>query len=184
MNATKLIDEQGNVKYWQCGKCGSFVSPIHKAYADTCCSPCTQCGAERPKSQPGLCYRCREDKRLNDAIEVPRETYGDPIIIDDDFYSDLGEYEEHLADNGYDQDDPDYPEFVHTSKPVEFKPLDIDHILDMEAFTEDVQMDRVYKGVDELSKAIDAFNELNAGGINYWTEDTKHKVRVVVEVEE
>lgn len=187
MNATELFLSSGKTAgIWFCGKC-RIVQKTQED-AERHCS-CFTCGKHQDWSAGRIRTECDEcsgkrraklrQERIENAVEVP--SYDGPLYLDrggyeDDYFQDMDDLLERLYCEGEDDETRELPEwaFCCTTKPVS---LDASRVI--EWATDDHFDDAADHlcGVEELEKAIDAFNEANKEVVS-WNVDYKRKVRI------
>jgi hypothetical protein len=177
MNAKQIQIVGGEpLDAWRCGTCGMiYRSDIE--IAERCCK-CTDCGCEIDPKKTGarstLCDKCwRPHYAKLDANRLDRAEdivgYDGPVIVGDQYYPSVQEYSDYCGDD-------ELPEFVHTCD-IEHYVLDADDILTNLHENAGLEDQQDLDGVKEFEAAVAAFNDANKDTV-YWTEDSKHKVRV------
>lgn len=188
MNAFELYKLDGTAtNIFACGKCGIVFGgtywPDAKGAAEKCCgsSVCNRCGAELTHKGYLICRACQivdtAEKLREDFEKAEKVTDWDGAFYSEPFnkyFFDMDELEEWLDDY-----DPKYyggmsaPIWLFTCVAAPPCPLDIEDI--MERATEDMFEDAAdhFTGIDDLQKAIDAFNEANKDVLTYFPNRKK-----------
>ena len=186
MNAFELFLGDGRpANIWACGKCR--IVKRTQAEADKCCAPwsCKDCGCE-VKQYRTKCEACESKERSLvwqkrfDAAEL-LESYEGWIWTpahdgyQDGYFPDMEEFLDHAECR--DEEGAKLPEFVFACKSKKLK-LDISRSL--EDIGEDgwEEMLEHTNGDEELFKAVERWNELNADLLTVWESDYKRKVAV------
>ena len=175
----KADDPKGTPQLYACGKCGSVHSPriyacrddlAHEAArkaAENCyaCAPnniCV-CGNECSKGRT-VCQTCREQNRLDKAIEIPDD--GGPYCAfgGDEYYFDLESAED------------DNCEWVSPCKAT-YPRIDIDNVFDnlLSDMHEDADVSNLF-GADDFERAVGAFNKSQTVASYFGDETRKIKV--------
>lgn len=191
MDGKQLFIHNGSVyqkvNAFVCGNCS--MSNRTMEGAEQCCR-CTDC-----KDKPCLPMKCRctacqavfdinlaheSAKQEKAAFDAATEaTEWEHVWYNDKMYTSVEEMLEDLAT--YDVAMQDLPEFVFAMKPVKFSRFSLDYLIEdaNEGMCEDVYVEEILKGLDELKQAFKDFNDLNKETVVYWEEDRTRKVRVV-----
>ncbi len=183
MSAVQLFHEDGTpAGVWYCSECRRGLKTQEQA--ESCCEPrtCQRCGGDTQKyfAVCSVCQRRERDEKaaakLAAAELVPDYdgwVWANGRGHNDGFFQDIDELLDHLMD----YPDEDRPEFVHCCRPRQLA-VDLSDILERLDENGWEEMTEHASGVDEFSKAIDAFNEANADTFTVWEIDTKRKVAV------
>ncbi len=194
MNATELFHQDGRTAgIFFCGECRNVART--EADANQCCAPykCTVCGTDVDrKTYRTVCPPCGKAKREAaekarfDAAEKLTEWDGwimaEGIGYRDGFFQSVDELREYIEGETPDEEEMaklteeekediiKMPAYVWTCDPSYFCKLSIEDVTEQltencDAY-EDFSVDDM-SGVEELEKAIDAFNEANAGVVSY-----------------
>jgi hypothetical protein len=177
-------------RVWACGECKLVAADEHRAVH--CCEPiaCKFCGEPtEAKLRHGFetsahdaCDRADRARRDMERMERAEKLEDwDGWVWDDGrsgidgngYFQSLDDYVEELTD----EIEPDnWPEWVHVTRETPVA-INLDHVLESlcEGGYEDMADD--LKGVEELQKAVDVFNEANKGVIVY-DGDYSRAVRV------
>lgn len=177
MNAQELFLKDGiSAHVWYCSECKRVDNKNH---AEECCKKkICKCGQEIEESYYLLCKPCRriedlkkEDERFQNAEKVT--SWDGPVYLD-------GYWNEGYAANindlmDYLRDGEEAPKYVWTCHSIPVYNLDLDDILERE------EMDHIWeyfdrsfdtKGINDLKKAIDKFNDQNKNLV-YWEVNYK-----------
>lgn len=181
MNATPLFLADGRpAKIFFCGICRN----VHRteAQADECCAPykCIYCGTEIAReTHRTACPACiaakdREKEAARFAAAEKVETWDGWIYSEghgnnEGFFRDLDELREWIEDE-CDDGAPEMPEYVWTCDAINFAFVHLDQFTEYiesnsEAY-DDFDVDDL-QGLDDLQKALDAFNEANKSVVSY-----------------
>jgi hypothetical protein len=168
MNAIPLFTKEGNAT--NVSYCSVCMMPKPHDAAETCCKRgvCKRCGGETQTVFNEKCFDCREKDQMDAAEKV--EDWGGPVVHNDHYYESIDDLLES-------HDEGTLPEFVWIAETEHFPLLDVADIL--ENFCSDLYEDAEdnLEGVEDLTKAVAAFNEANAKN-TYWLESGKRATRV------
>lgn len=182
MNAIELFHRDGkSAGVFYCEKCRIVATSKH--LADQCCNwVCKTCGKPTGRNYWSICDPCeriereeKERKRFKDAEKVT--SWDGWVYLDgygrDGFADSVNELIEYIED-----EEGAVPEYAWTCDPNHFAVLDIDDILqrieeDGDAYEDFHASDM--NGVDELAKAITAFNEANKDVVS-WSPNYKRAI--------
>lgn len=181
MNAIQLFHKDGKDSgIFYCGSC-RIVHP-EQSKADLCCQPykCSACGVETRKyvSECATCRDIRETGKEKEVFEKAEKVtewdgwiFSDGLGYGDGYFSDVDDLIEWCEEN-----DVPRPEYVWTCEPVAFAQITVDQVTELitdsgDAYEDFEQSD--LNGLDELSKAIEAFNDANSGIFAYHASNTK-----------
>jgi hypothetical protein len=155
---------------WYCSECRSVNSDERTAQSCHGITHCEKCGKELGKRQPYyrvLCEECdraqwrdrlakEEFERYTKATKIRASEYTGPQVFFNDHYY------ESVEDAIDGCDIP--PEYVWAAKDIGLRKACIDDLTErvLEEAWDDADIDDL-NGVEELQKAVDAFNEANAG---------------------
>lgn len=155
---------------WYCSECRSVHTQLRTAQSCHGITHCEKCGKELGKRQPYYkthCQECdneiwrekqakEEFERYTKAVKIRASEYTGPQVYFGDRYYDTVED----AVDGCDQ----LPEYIWSAKDVGLKKATIEDLVDriLEEAWEDADIDDL-NGTEELQRAIDLFNESNAG---------------------
>lgn len=154
---------------WYCSDCRAVHNNLQGAQSCHGVTHCVDCGKELGKRQPYYRTQCDEcnDKqwrekqskeefeRYTKASKISSSDYtGTQVYLNDHYY-------ETVWDAIEDCDQP--PEYVWSTKEVGLRKASVDDLIErvLEEAWEDAESDDLY-GVEDLQKAVDAFNEANA----------------------
>jgi hypothetical protein len=184
MNPIKLSGKRTDGKdvfVWACGECG-FISS-NEEMAKKCCS-CLTCGTKLDRSRGYTnCDSCREKERAKSEEERFQKAekleswdgwvYLEGAGYNEGYFRSLGELVDFLEDDEREV----WPEYIFICKEQPFPGADIDSII--ENVTCEMYEDAAdnLNGLEELEKAINAFNEANKNMITYYP-DYKRMVKV------
>lgn len=184
MNAKQLYLENGKPSgVFFCEKCKLVHVSLESA--EKCCSPnrCTCCGKVLDGKYIGLCDWCTAKKyaqiekaKFDKAQKIPADEYDGWVYLDgtgSEGYSDsVASFVERWEDD-HDENEP-LPQFVWACRKQNFAKLDLDHVLYniVEEAWEDFSIGKDLNGVDELSKALDAFNAANETVFSYYPDES------------
>ncbi len=196
MNAIFLHMPDGTPTKWSmCQECGAVAAPGNADLSEKCCT-CYDCGKPLPKDERipyrdgtgrSLYHReCESRRRMQrdaEALEAAAlvPDYDGPVYCEGRRGSYGAGYFENVIelaeDLDMDKDQSSRPEFAFCCERIPLHPPDASDLIEsaVDGMDDDV-IDRL-DGVDELEKALCAFNKLNEG-ICSWSEDRKHKVAV------
>lgn len=168
--AIELFHQDGKASgIWYCSECRTVHTSQQSAQACHGVTQCGTCGKELGKLQPYYrtqCDECRnkewrekqaqkEFDLYTKAAKIKASEYTGPqVYFGDRFYE--------TVEDAIDQcDEP--PEYVWAVKNVGLRKASIDDLIDgvLEEAWEDAEVDDLH-GVEELQRAVDAFNEANA----------------------
>ncbi|BCM88766.1 hypothetical protein IAD21_00608 [Abditibacteriota bacterium] len=179
MNAIQLLTTKKRPSgWWQCQaeRCGLLH---HSQDAAECCCRCSVCGQpiERGKFRHPECQKQIDVQALADRIQKAEKltTWDSWVFWDgwghkEGYFESLDDLKNHAEWKGL-----ELPEWVFVTEQQPFNSASIDDIRDRIESDgyEDVWAD--CEGVSELEKAIETFNDLNAGLVSY-TVDYKRVV--------
>ena len=177
MNATELFHKDGRSAHvWYCGQCRNVKGT--QEHAEQCCGKwhCKECGAECANYhlQCQICFRKQQDAKERERFaKAEKVTEWDGWVFCDGLNHNNGYFSG--MDDLYDQVEPeDLPDYVWTCTANRFVHFDMTHELERIAENgyEDCDFDD-FDGLPELKKAVDAFNEANAGKLSYEPDFTK-----------
>lgn len=182
MNTQELYRKDNDVykvvKYF-CGRCGTIHND--RNLADNCCQSlyCEKCGKEIKRDNKQRHYdryyinplRCGECYDKDQAAKIPivplSEYKGEPVLDNDRYYSDLGDFFE-----AYECDGDELPEYVEL--------CDIEHLPKLDSYQimgqllEDCNLedyDNLYIDEQELHDFAKQWNEKQTGKL--WTPNGK-----------
>lgn len=163
MNPQELFLADGKTAgVWFCQKCKAIHG--QRVLADQCCDrKCHTCG-EPCKPYYTVCSSClaksialQEQERFKKAQKVPEHEWAGGVFYGDTYYSSVADFRDYHAD-----EDVAHVHYLWAADPEKFAHIDADRVLERigedgyDGFdTNDLN------GVDELKRAIDAFNEAN-----------------------
>lgn len=155
---------------WYCSECRAVHAQLRTAQSCHGITHCEKCGKELGKRQPYYkthCQECdneiwrekqakEEFERYTKAVKIRASEYTGPQVYFGDRYYDTVED----AVDGCDQ----LPEYIWSAKDVGLKKATMEDLVDriLEEAWEDADIDAL-NGTEELQRAIDLFNESNAG---------------------
>lgn len=157
---------------WACSACGLVWND--GSSAARCCK-CSYCGLHRPWTGGNTSHdECWKKHRQEiDAETLEKATLiewdGEPIFYDDHVYQGPDEVIERFLDGHA-------PEFIFATTQQGFS-FDLESALENTCEEHHEDMYESLDGLDDLHKAVDAFNEINKGNLSYF-EDCKHKIRL------
>ena len=189
MNGERLFIKAGDVfketNAFVCTNCN--MSNRTQQGADDCCL-CCRC-KKKPREQHYI--YCEECKPLYEAERKEKDAEKDKAALDkatevtefefiwyeENMYPSVGEMIECLA---CDMPEEDYPDFVFAMKQVKFSGFSYDYLIENsdEDMCEDVYVEEVLFGLDELKQAFKDCNELNKDTVVFWEADYTKKVKV------
>lgn len=154
---------------WYCSECRSVHTQQRTAQSCHGVTHCEDCGKELGKRQPYYRTQCdecsnkawqekqtkEEFERYTKAVKIKASGYTGPQV----FFADR--YYETVEDAIEDCDKP--PEYMWAAKDIGLKKATMEDLVDhiLEEAWEDADIDDL-NGIEDLQKAIDAFNEANA----------------------
>lgn len=172
MNPIKLTKEGTNdVVAYACGSCGLVQPSEH--YADICCT-CSTCNESKPdvkRSYARDCRDCfeakveqRELERFNSAEKITE--WSGPVYDGSDYHANLGDMMDQYSTMA---DDPDLPDYVWACDEKHWVKANEDMIFGcLEGDAPEYFSFSDLNGLDELNKAIEAFNEANKDEVSWW----------------
>lgn len=162
---------------WYCSECRTVHKEQRNAQSCHGVTHCEDCGVELGKRQPYYrtqCDECRnkawrekqakeEFERYTKAVKIASSEYTGPQVFFNDRYYDT------VVDAIDGCDEP--PEYVWSAKNVGLRKATTEDLVErvLEEAWEDADSDDL-NGLDELQKAVDAFNEANAGVAVYMVD--------------
>lgn len=171
MNAIQLQTPDGRViPAWMCEVCNLIYG--EPEYANCCCR-CSHCGQRKrfDESHPDCAReqsKQREEARMEDAAKLDSwdghvffEGITPNFLLLDELVREARLTELTL------------PEFVYVAPQCAFPEVSVDDILDDIEANMYEEAKEFFKGVDELGKAVDAFNTANAGTVFYEVDYTR-----------
>lgn len=171
MTAIELFHADGKPSgIWYCSECRAVHNQERSAKSCHGTTHCETCGKELGKRQPYYRTQCQEcsDKewrekrakeefdRYTKAVKIKASEYTGPQV----FFNDR--YYETVEDAIDGCDEP--TEYIWSAKDVGLRKASIEDLVNcvLEEAWEDADIDDL-NGVEELQKAVDVFNEANAG---------------------
>lgn len=184
MKTQELFNADGkSANVWYCGECR--VVHKEKTKADKCCEPwlCKTCGkdAGQYRIKCSACTRAEYDQRDRERLEEAAivEDYDGWVFALEGYGNQDGYFPsvEELIDCYWDAGDAGFPSHVFACKSRVLKAdvCDVLEQLDCNGYEE---MTEHACGIEDLSKAIDTFNEANKEVFTVWEADYTRKVAV------
>lgn len=176
MNAVELFHKDGHsAGVYYCGECRQVHSSNHTI--EECCKPykCKQCG-EECKQYHTICDACerveiarKERERFEKAEKVAESEWDGWVYCEGTGNDGFSESVDALIESCKD-DEIDVPEYAWVCNPKQFATLDIDDIKSLISDRQEAYRDfdpDDLNGLEDLKKALDAFNEANAAIVSY-----------------
>lgn len=181
--AVELYRQDGTATgVFYCSECRAVFSNEEQArlcHGERLC-PCGEKSESRYSLQCSKCSRekfakesrQREADRFEKAAKITEAEYGEGMVFDADQYYDSVED----AIDGYLDDQK--PEYVWACRDIGVRPATLDGLIEdmLDGMWEDADHYDL-NGIDELQKAVDAFNEANRS-IHVWEPDYSRAILV------
>ena len=167
MNAKELFLKDGktaNVYY--CSECK--IVKKNKEDADDCCkrNDCKYCG-KLVEEEYWLAHReCIEKDEMEKSEKL--DTWDGWVYYGDKYYDSVDKLKEELEDDG-----ETIPEYVYICKVIPFPMIKMDHLIESIEESSYEEITDQLTGLDELSEAINGFNEDNKDLVSYLPDETK-----------
>ena len=167
MNAKELFLKDGktaNVYY--CSECRIVAKD--KEVAENCCkrSNCKYCGKIVERLHWLAHQECIEKDKITKAEKL--DTWDGWVFYEDKYYTTADELIEELEDSG-----ESVPEYIFICKTIPFPMIKMDHLIESIEESSYEEITDQLTGLDELSEAINGFNEDNKDLVSYLPDETK-----------